>query len=74
MPLSAESRYPNRRAYILKVRSDATADGLVGRLENLVTGGQREFTSAQQLLDSITNDLEASAECGSDRKHATTNL
>ena len=62
MPLSAESKYPNRRAYVLKVRSDATADALAGRLENLVTGGQREFTSAQELLDSITNDLEASAE------------
>jgi hypothetical protein len=73
MSLSPESRYPNRRAYILKVRSDATADALAGRLENLVTGGQREFTSAQELLDSITNDLEASAERGSDGKDATTN-
>ena len=73
MPLSAESKYPSRRAYILKVRSDATADALAGRLENLVTGGQREFTSAQELLDSITNDLEASAERRSDSGHATTN-
>jgi hypothetical protein len=72
MPLSAESRYPSRRAYILKVRSDATADVLAGRLENLVTGGQREFTSAQELLDSITNDL-ASAERGSDPERAMTN-
>ena len=73
MPLSVESRYPSRRAYILKVRSDATADALAGRLENLVTGGQREFTSAQELLDSLTNDLDASAERGSDGKDATTN-
>jgi hypothetical protein len=73
MSLSAESKYPSRRAYILKVRSDATADALAGRLENLVTGGQREFASAQELLDSITNDLEASAERRSDSEHATTN-
>ena len=65
MPLKTESKYPNRRAYVLKVRSDATAHALVGRLENLVTGGQREFTSGQQLLDSIASDLEASAETGS---------
>ena len=64
MPLKTESKYPNRRAYVLKVRSDATAHALVGRLENLVTGGQREFTSGQQ-LDSIASDLEASAETGS---------
>jgi hypothetical protein len=73
MPLSSESKYPNRRAYVLKVRSDATAGALAGRLENLVTGGQCEFTSAQELLDSITNDLEASAERRSDSEHATTN-
>ena len=73
MPLSAESRYPSRRAYILKVRSDATADTLAGRLENLVTGSQREFTSAQELLASITNDLEASAERRSHPERGTTN-
>lgn len=66
MPLNAESKYPNRRAYVLKVRSDATADALTGRLENLVTGGQCEFTSGQELLDSITNDLEVTAERRSD--------
>ena len=65
MPLKTESKYPNRRAYVLKVRSDATTHALAGRLENLVTGGQREFTSGQQLLDSIASDLEASAETGS---------
>ncbi len=73
MPLSAESKYPNRRAYVLKVRSDATADALAGRLENLVTGGQCEFTSGQELVDSIANDLEASAERGPNPERATTN-
>ena len=72
MPLSAESKYPNRRAYVLKVRSDATADALAGRLENLVTGGQCEFTSGRELLDSIANDLQASVPHGPDPKRATT--
>ncbi len=59
MALNPESKYPNRRAYVLKVRTDAKPDALAGRLENLVTGQQREFASGQQLLDSIASDLEA---------------
>jgi hypothetical protein len=59
MTLDSESKYPNRRAYVLKVRSDAKSDALVGRLENLVTGLQREFASGDELLESITRDLEA---------------
>lgn len=73
MPLSPESKYPNRRAYVLKVRSDATADSLVGRLENLVTGGQCEFTSGRELLDSIANDLQASVPQEAEPERAKTN-
>ena len=61
MTLSSKSKYPSRRAYVLKMRGDAKPDALVGRLENLVTGLQREFTSGHELLDSIARDLEASA-------------
>ena len=61
MALNPESKYPNRRTYVLKVRTDAKPDALTGRLENLVTGQQREFASGQQLLDSIASDLEAGA-------------
>ena len=61
MPLNPESKYPSRRAYVLKMRSDATPDAFVGRLENLVTGQQREFASGHELLDSIASDLEADA-------------
>ena len=61
MTLNTKSKYPNRRAYVLKVRGDATPDALVGRVENLVTGQQREFTSGHELLESIASDLEASA-------------
>ena len=40
------------------MRSDATPGALAGRLENLVTGTQREFSSGRELLESIAADLE----------------
>ena len=61
MTLNPESKYPTRRAYVVKVRSDAAPDALSGRLENLVTGRQRDFASGQELLESIENDLQAAA-------------
>ncbi len=61
MTLNPESKYPNRRAYVLKVRSDAKPGALAGRLENLVTGEQREFASGNELLESIAVDLEVKA-------------
>ncbi|MFZ1643462.1 MAG: hypothetical protein WAV07_18935 [Candidatus Contendobacter sp.] len=65
MTLNREPKYPNRRAYVLKLRSDAKPGALAGRLENLVTGRQREFASSHELLDSIASDLEASVDEGS---------
>ena len=62
MTLKPESTYPNRRAYVVKVRSDAKPGALAGRLENLVTGRQREFASGRELLDSIASDLAEPAE------------
>ena len=59
MTFNTDSKYPTRRAYVVKVRSDAKPDALAGRLENLVTGRQREFASGGELLESIANDLEA---------------
>ena len=53
MVLKLESKYPNRRAYVLKLRGDANPAALAGRLENLVTGQQREFASGQGLPESI---------------------
>ena len=61
MKLNPESKYPNRRAYVLKLRADAAPGALVGRLENLVTGRQREFASADELLRSIAGDLQFDA-------------
>ena len=57
MTLKSESTYLSRRTYVLKLRSDASASALAGRLENLVTGGQREFASGHELLESIASDL-----------------
>ena len=64
MTLKTEATYPTRRAYVLKVRGDAKPGALAGRLENLVTGRQRDFSNGGELLDSIASDLEAGANLG----------
>jgi hypothetical protein len=65
MTPQAESRYPIGRSYVLKLRFDATSDALIGRLENLATGGRLEFASAGELLEAIAEELEAgTAEAG----------
>ncbi len=69
MVLNPESKYPNRRAYVLKLRADATPEAFAGRLENLVTGRQHEFASAEELLASIASDL---ASAGGERDGAVT--
>jgi hypothetical protein len=59
MTFNTDSKYPTRRAYVLKLRGDANPSALAGRLENLVTGRQREFASGGELLESIASDLAA---------------
>jgi hypothetical protein len=59
MTFNTDSKYPTRRAYVVKVRGDAKPDAPAGRLENLVTGQQREFASGRELLEFIAGDLEA---------------
>lgn len=59
MTFNTDSKYPTRRAYVVKVRGDARPDALAGRLENLVTGRQSEFASGRELLESLAIDLEA---------------
>jgi hypothetical protein len=58
MALNPDSKYPSRRAYVLKLSADAAPGALAGRLENLVTGKQREFASVEQLIEFITKDIE----------------
>jgi hypothetical protein len=65
MTLNPDSKYPSRRAYVVKVRSDAKPGALAGRVENLVTGQSREFASGRELLDSIASDIDPSADRGS---------
>lgn len=59
MTLRADSKYPSRRAYVLKLRSDATPGALCGRLENLVTCQHSDFGSAHELLELLTRDVES---------------
>lgn len=49
-------------AYIVKVRSDASPDTLMGRLENVVTGQSHRFASSDELLRLIAKDLAAIVE------------
>jgi len=65
MVLSSDTKYPTRRSYVLKLRSDAAPGALAGRIENVVTGEQHEFASAKELLDSLAGDLQANV----DRMH-----
>jgi hypothetical protein len=58
MTLNLDSKYPSRRAYVIKLSGVATPDALAGRLENLVTGKRREFASAGQLVEFIKEDIE----------------
>ncbi|MFH1815167.1 MAG: hypothetical protein ABIF28_13550 [Pseudomonadota bacterium] len=59
MSLRSESKYPIHRAYVVKLSSNATPVALRGRLENLVSGTHREFTSADELFRLMTGDLES---------------
>ena len=61
MSLKPESKYPSRRAFVLKLRCDARPEDLTGRLENLVSGKQTEFASGGELIDALARELEASA-------------
>lgn len=57
MALNPDSKYPNRRAYVIKVSSDASPDALSGRVENLLTCVQHDFTSSHELIELIRADL-----------------
>ena len=66
MTLNADPKFPNRRTFVVKLRSDATRDALCGRLENLVTCQHSDFTSARELLELIVRDVEL---CGCAREN-----
>ena len=59
MSLNAESKYPTRRTYVLKLRADAGPAEISGRVENLFTGRQEAFSCAGELIALIAADLAA---------------
>ena len=65
MSFKHEPKYPSKRAYVVKVRSDATPTPLAGRLENVATGERSEFASGEELVASIASDIQAGNGAGS---------
>jgi hypothetical protein len=59
MSAQLESKFPNRLAYVLKLRGDAAPDAIAGRLENLVTGQRLEFGSGRELLEAIAREIDS---------------
>lgn len=57
MSLKVEPKFPSRRTYVVKLRGDATPAALGGRIENLVTCQQYDFSSGRELLDLISREI-----------------
>jgi len=60
--LKGEPKFPARRTYVVKFRSDATLEALCGRVENLITCKQSEFASARELCRLIAHDFQSCAD------------
>lgn len=67
MVLNADSKYPMRRAYVVKLQHDAAPGALHGRVENLLTCQQYEFTSGPELIELIEADLRAAIQASGAR-------
>lgn len=58
MTLDPETNYPSNRSYVLKLhRSAAPERGIAGRLENMASGRQCDFSSGEELLACLAQDL-----------------
>lgn len=59
MTLNSQVNYPSIRTYVLKLHRDAIpADGRIfGRLESLSSGKQFDFSSAEELLARLAQDI-----------------
>lgn len=68
MTLNPETKYPSRRTYVVRVRSDARPYLLAGRVEGLVTGESWDFASGHELLTALVRDIEAQSETAASRK------
>jgi hypothetical protein len=60
MTLRADTKYPSRRTYVLKLRGDATPEELRGRLENIVTCECEDFSNAAELCELLARGVDAS--------------
>jgi len=58
MTLKSDPKYPVRRAYVIKMREDATPQTLCGRLEYLISGEHKDFLAANELCELIAADIE----------------
>ena len=58
MILATHPSYPSARAYVLKLHRDARPGigRVIGRLENVTTGEQFVFGSAEELLACLARD------------------
>ena len=58
MTLNPVASYPSARSYVLKLHRDANLERgqIVGRLENMASGGCFEFRSGEELLACLTRD------------------
>jgi hypothetical protein len=63
MTLDPNAIYPNARRYVLKLHRDANpAQGPIhGRVENMASGRQFEFRTAEELLVGLIHDLRLDA-------------
>ena len=63
MILSTHPSYPNAMAYVLKLHRDARPGlgRVMGRLENVTTGEQFVFASAEELLTCLARDAARNA-------------
>ena len=68
MTLNPETKYPSRRTYVIRVRSDARPYLLAGRLEGLITGKSWDFASGHELLTALVRDIEALSEASTGGK------
>jgi hypothetical protein len=59
MILAALPSYPSSRAFVLKLHRDARPEEgrVIGRLENVTTGQQFLFASADELIACLARDL-----------------
>ncbi len=64
MILNARPTYPALRSYVVKLHRDAVPGRgqIVGRLENVSTGAQYEFSSGEELLACLVRDAATSRE------------